>query len=74
MMAEGSVNEEFDVYYVTGQRLNGYETHLLRRMSFKRDFVLAITQLGHMPFTCVEEAAAHREIERIHTEERIRHE
>jgi hypothetical protein len=43
-------------------------------MSFKRDFVLAITQLGHMPFTSVDEAAAHQEIERIHTEEKIRRE
>ena len=43
-------------------------------MSFKKDFVQAITQLGRMPFTCVEEALAHQDIERIHTEERIRRE
>ena len=66
--------EEFDIYYVSGHRQNGFESHLLRRMSFKKDFILALYKLGTMPFSTVEEALQHREIERLLTEEKIRKE
>lgn len=48
--------EEFDIYYVCGQRQNGFESHLLRRMSFKKDFIKALFKLGTMPFSTIEEA------------------
>ena len=43
-------------------------------MSFKKDFVRALAQLGTMPFSTVEEAVTHREIERVQTEQKIRRE
>lgn len=43
-------------------------------MSFKSDFVKALAQLGTMPFSTVEEASNHKEIERVHTEAKIRRE
>lgn len=73
-MAGGVLAEEFDIYYVSGQRANGFETHLLRRMSFKKDFVQAITQLGHLPFATVDEARAHKELLEAQNEERIKKE
>jgi len=66
--------EEFDIYYVSGQRQNGFESHLLRRMSFKKDLIKALYKLGTIPFSTVEEAFQHREIERVLTEEKIRKE
>lgn len=45
---------------------------MLRRMSFKKDFVQTISQLGRMPFSTVEEAFAHKELERLHLEDKLR--
>lgn len=43
-------------------------------MSYKKDFVLAITQLGHLPFATADEALAHKELIEAQTEARIKKE
>jgi hypothetical protein len=43
-------------------------------MSFKKDLIKALYKLGTIPFSTVEEAFQHREIERVLTEEKIRKE
>ena len=41
---------DFDLWYTTAERGNSFETHLIRKMSFRRDFSQTLKEIGALPF------------------------
>ena len=53
---------DFDLWYATAERGHSFETHLIRKMSFRGDFSRTLKEIGTLPFRDLQEYKKYDEI------------